>query len=79
MVQVSGMHGNAAQARAFAEDYAALKRAGEGSLSAAVEEGEECARQQKKGNVSSVDDVPKGLGREEFERWMFRENAWVDI
>lgn len=78
MVQVSGMHGNAARARVFAEEYAALKRAGEGTLSAAVEEGEECAGQQK-GNASSVDDVPKGLGREEFERWMFRENAWVDI
>jgi hypothetical protein len=84
LFQVSGMHGDAARARAFAEEYAALKRVGEGPLSAAVKEGEECARDPKKGNAvfeetknwaSNVDDVPKRLWREEFERWMFREEA----
>ena len=81
LFQVCGMHGDGARARAFAGEYAALKRAGEGPLSAAAAEGEEFATRPEKHSAfgetrkwaSSVDDVPEGLGREEFEKWMFRE------
>ena len=81
LFQVCAMHGDGARARAFAGEYAALKRAGEGPLSAAAAEGEEVARRpdghagfgKTRQWASSVEDVPKGLGKEGFEKWMFRE------
>lgn len=81
MFQVCNMHGDVARASAFAREYCALKRVSEGPGSAAVEEVgawvEDPARHESYGQTKKwttrLEDVPSGVGREEYEKWLWRE------
>jgi hypothetical protein len=82
MFQVCNMHGDVARASAFAREYCALKRVSEGPRSAAVEEVaawvEDPATHESYGQTKELAtrlaDIPTGVSREEYEKWLWREN-----
>lgn len=81
LFQVCNMHGDAARASAFAEEYCALKAVSEGADGTAAEEVREYVKDpashasfgKTKKWRSKVGDVPSGVAREEFEKWLWRE------
>lgn len=81
--QVVNLHGDQARASAFASQYCSQKRRMEGpdSVDAAEIELyiEDPSRHASFGSTqdwkTSVDEVPKDLDTESFDKWLWRENA----
>jgi hypothetical protein len=83
LFQVCNMHSDVARASAFAEEYCLLKRVSEGPESTAVEEVMAYVRDpashgssgKTRDWVSCLGDIPRGLDRESFEKWLWREES----
>jgi SET domain len=81
--QVCNMHGDLARARVFAKQYCSAKKMAAGEDCVSLLEMKPFVRNPRKHESFGVteewktgaDEVPKGLGRREFERWLWRDEA----
>jgi hypothetical protein len=81
--QVCNMHGDLARARVFARQYCSAKKMAAGDDCIAYLEMKPFVKNPQKHDSFGVtekwktraESVPKGLGRIEFERWLWREEA----
>ncbi|PSS28173.1 hypothetical protein M430DRAFT_32646 [Amorphotheca resinae ATCC 22711] len=81
--QVCNMHGDQARASAFASKYCELKRLSEGPESANVREAMPYVADPRKHKgfgktqdwKTDLDQIPKGLDDEDFEKWLWREKV----
>lgn len=79
--QICNRHGDLARASAFAKKYRESKILGEGEDSEGAVEALVFMRDPKKDDSyggsqrwkSKVEDIPKGVSDEEFEKWLWRE------
>jgi hypothetical protein len=76
------MHGDLARASAFAKRYVELKVISEGPDSTnAMEVGEfvkdprKYKKSETQGWKTSVDEIPRDLDEEAFEKWLWRESV----
>jgi SET domain len=81
--QVCNMHGDLARARCFMKQYCSAKKMAAGEENIAYLEMKPLVKNPAKHESfgvtenwkTGVQDVPKGLGRREFEKWLWREEA----
>jgi hypothetical protein len=81
--QVCNMHGDLARARVFAKQYCSAKKMAAGEDCISLLEMKPFLKNPKRHESwgvteewkTGVNDVPKGLGRRVFERWLWREEA----
>ncbi|PMD21115.1 SET domain-containing protein [Hyaloscypha hepaticicola] len=81
--QVCNMHGDLARARVFAKQYCSAKKMAAGEDCIGLLEMKPFVKNPQKHESFGVTDdwktkaesMPKGLGRREFERWLWREQA----
>jgi hypothetical protein len=81
--QVCNMHGDLARARVFAKQYCTAKKMAAGEDCVSLLEMKPFVKNPRKHESFGVtenwktgaENVPKGLGRRDFERWLWRESA----